>query len=191
MTPIRPPLLAILLLAACTASEPANSARADAPPASSGTWRQPVAVDGGAGATREEYLRAVGAMSLPEWAHARAEREGHPRALALAFDLNPFYQSGDFDGDGRLDVAVMVSRRATGETGVLLLHGGGSPSALVGAGEPFGNGGTDFRWMTNWRVRPDGEGSSRRDALEVVKLESAAGLIYRGGGGYRWRQTDD
>ena len=189
---------ALLLLAGCGSPEPESAARAASaetapapasPPADG--WLEPVREDGGTGAAQEEYLRAVRAASLPQWAHERARQEGHTRTFALSFALNPFFQSGDFDGDRRLDVAVLVSRRATGETGILLLHRVGTPSTVIGAGEPFGNGGADFRWMTGWRVRPQEEGSPRRDALEVVKAESAGGLIYRDDTGYRWRQTDD
>jgi hypothetical protein len=187
-------LAAAMLLGACTAPEPAPPAATVRSPADSVSpdgWYEPVRVDAGTGATRGEYLRAAQSRSLPEWAHARAQREGHTRTLALAHHLNPFYQGGDFDGDGALDVAVLVSRRATGEIGILLLPGGDTPSTLLGAGAPFGNGGADFEWMTNWSVRPKGASATPGDALEVVKLESASALVFWDGRAWQWRQLGD
>lgn len=188
---------ALVLFAACTAPESvqdtpegaAPAPAADASPADG--WYESVRVDGGTGATREQYLRAVQAFSLPEWANARARREGHTRTFALAGERNPFYQSADFDGDGQLDVAVWVVRRATGQEGILLLHGGGTPTAVIGAGESFGNGGMDFRWMTHWRVHPARDGAARGHELEVAKFESGAGTIFWDGRAYQWRQTGD
>ncbi len=159
--------------------------------AGSPSWLEPVSVDVGTGTTREQVLLALQPYNLPDWAHARARRHGLTHTLALAHHLNPFYQSGDFDGDGHLDVAVLVTRRATGEVGILLLHGGREQRVLFGAGEDFGNGGINFDWMTYWKVQPRRESGTRGDALEVIKAESASGLIYWDGSTYRWRQLGD
>lgn len=198
-----------LLVAACAPSGSAEVAQggtsgqpvvespstsAGVPPqdgAASSSWLEPVGGDVGSGGTREEYLRSVQPYSLPEWAHTLAGRQGLADSLALAAQLNPFYQSGDFDGDGQLDVAVLVSRRATGEIGILLLHAGTGQSVLLGAGREFGNGGESFDWMTNWSVRPRQEGGWRGDVLEVLKLESAGALIVWNGSAYEWQQRGD
>ena len=184
----RLPLACLALLCACATSEaePARSGAGAAASPDTASWQPPIG-----NAAGEQYTRAVQPYNLPQWAFARAEREGHARALVPALRLNPFYQSGDFDGDGRLDVAVMVARRSTGEAGILVLHGGATPTALIGAGTTFGNGGPDFRWMSNWTVRGAEPGRAAGDTLEVVKLESASGLIYREGGAYHWRQLGD
>ena len=170
----------LIVLGACAAPEP------ESVPAAPVSWEPRIGNQAG-----EEYTRAVQPYNLPRWAHARAEREGHTRTLDPALHLNPFYQSGDFDGDGRLDVAVMVARRATGQVGVLMVHGGAAPTVLIGAGTDFGNGGTDFRWMSNWTVNPAAEGGTPADALELIKLESARGVIAWDGAAYQWRQADD
>jgi predicted small lipoprotein YifL len=166
-----------------------SSAGADS--GSAGGWYPPVTVDAGSGASREEYLLAVHPHSLPAWAVERAERDGSAAGLVPSTDLNPFYQSGDFDGDGLLDIAILVAARATGELGVLFVHGGATATRLVGAGVDFGNGGTDFEWMTNWRVVPRQLRAANADALEVIKLESASGLIHWTGSAYAWRQLGD
>lgn len=168
------------------APAPAPSAAQAPPPPDTAAWQPVIGNQAG-----EQYLRAVQPYNLPEWAYARAEREGHTRELVPVLRLNPFYQAGDFDGDGRLDVAVMVARRATGEQGILLLHGGPTPTVLIGAGAEFGNGGLDFRWMTNWMVHAAEPGGAAGDTLAVIKLESGGGLVYRAAGAYHWRQFGD
>lgn len=168
------------------APEPARSAAEVQPPADTAAWQPVIGNQAG-----EPYLRAVQPYNLPRWAYARAEREGHTRQLVPVLRLNPFYQAGDFDADGRLDVAVLVARRATGEQGILLLHGGRTPTALIGAGTAFGNGGPDYRWMTNWTVHGAEPGRAAGDTLAVIKLESGGGLLYRAAGAYHWRQFGD
>lgn len=197
----------LLLVGSCMAADPSGEPyrNADAPPpaaaaasappaitdASARSWQEPVSEDVGSGATREQYLRAVQPFSFPEWAHTLARDQGLPDSLALAQHLNPFYQSGDFDGDGTLDVAALVLRRTTDEIGILLLHSGSGEIFVLGAGQAFGNGGTNFDWMTNWRVPPKHEHNGRADALEVIKLESGSAILYWDGTAYRWRQLGD
>src|SRR5437867_13140757 len=39
----------------------------------------------------------------------------------VAFRLNPSYLRGDFNGDGKIDVAVLVKQRPTGKTGIAII----------------------------------------------------------------------
>jgi hypothetical protein len=135
---------------------------------------------------------------LPAWA-------GKPWAVAAATNrveisgaVNPFYQRGDFDGDGKADLAILVRDKATGKIGILMLHRAGKP-VLLGAGRPFGNGGDDFAWIDRWSV-DDGGSNPRRggpaasapvDALWVAKEGAASALIRYRGHGYVWRQQGD
>ena len=36
--------------------------------------------------------------------------------------MNPFYLEGDFNGDGALDVAVLIKERGTGKHGIAVVH---------------------------------------------------------------------
>ena len=65
----------------------------------------------------------------------------------VAFRLDPFYLRGDFNGDGKIDVAVLVKQRSTGKLGIAIVHGGTSQVTILGAGNAIGNGGDDFEWM--------------------------------------------
>ena len=136
---------------------------------------------------------------LPAWAAkpwAAASAASHVELFA---GLNPFYQRGDFDGDGRADLAILVRDKATGKIGILVLHRVGKP-ALLGAGRAFGNGGDDFAWLDQWSVDDsaanprrgnDASIKHRADALWIAKEGSASALIAYRNGKYVWRQQGD
>lgn len=139
-------------------------------------------------------LPVAATSSLPPWAAASlGEREIRDR-LDLLMTRNPFVVTGDFDGDGRLDVAVAVRDRASGKRGILILSRARRP-VLLGAGTAFGNGGDDFDWLDAWRT--DELGADRppaargRFAIHVEKMDAASAWIYWDGRRYRWHQLGD
>jgi len=97
--------------------------------------------------------------------------------------VNPSYLDGDFNGDGKIEVAVLVKQRSTGKLGIAIIHGGTGKVAILGAGNGIGNGGDDFEWMDYWQLYPKGRTSEttapqlRGDALLVGKSEAASTLI--------------
>ena len=115
--------------------------------------------------------------------------------------LIPSYLQGDFNGDGNIDVAVLVKQRATGKLGIAIVHGGMGKATILGAGTAIGNGGDDFAWMDSWQVyaknraaHAAGEASVLRlrgDALLVKILDAASALIYWNGEKYVWLQQGD
>jgi hypothetical protein len=141
------------------------------------------------------------AQSIPRWAAPAFESPAFGKDYALSVRLNPFLLQGDFDGDGRLDVAVLVERRRSGADGIAILHAASKQPIVLGAGRSFGNGGDDWSWMDAWSVVPrssperEGEGATdphaKGDALRVEKLESAGALVYWDGARLRWRQQGD
>ena len=132
------------------------------------------------------------APSLPDWARERLHSPAFRRDYAVSTHLEPAVLSGDFDGDGRPDVAVLVTRRATGAHGIAFLHAGSSRAWVVGAGHELGNGGDDFSWMDAWSVQPRGALPGQRgDALLVEQREAASALLYWDGAAWRWHQQGD
>ena len=140
--------------------------------------------------------------SIPAFAQKRFKASSLSRNVGISYALNPFYQSGDFDGDGNLDVALVVKDKASGKVGIVIVHSGTRPAALLGAGTPWmGDRKYDFNWMDAWQVCPKGpvgqgvgEGKPpilKGDAILAIKTESASGLIYWTGSTYRWYQQGD
>lgn len=131
--------------------------------------------------------------SLPPWGRKALEAPAFAEKYALENRLNPFFQQGDFDGDGRLDVAVLITERSSGKHGVALVRRAAAAPVVVGAGRDFGNGGDDWSWMDVWRIE-DGAtttpGKPRHELL-AEKSESGGGLIWWDGRAFRWRQAGD
>ncbi len=94
---------------------------------------------------------------LPAWAARPWAGASATGQLEIFGGINPFFQRGDFDGDGLADLAILVRQKATGKIGILFLHRKGG-RALLGAGRAFGNGGDDFAWMDLWSVEDRGPG---------------------------------
>ena len=119
----------------------------------------------------------------------------------LSFRMNPSYLEGDFNGDGKMDVAVLVKERSAGKLGIAIVHGTTGKVTILGAGSGIGNGGDDFEWMDSWQVYPKtrathaagetGVPHLRGDALLVEKSEAASALIYWNGKRYVWSQQGD
>jgi hypothetical protein len=119
----------------------------------------------------------------------------------LSFHINPFHLSGDFNGDGNIDVAVLVKQRSTGKVGIAIVHSATDKITILGAGTAIGNGGDNFEWMDSWQVyskdrmaREFGKANIRQlrgDALFLEKTEAASALIYWNGKRYVWSQQGD
>jgi len=101
----------------------------------------------GASAAGTDDLPFQLSSSLPESILRVLENDPKAKQYALVAHLNPFYLHGDFNGDGRTDVAVLVKNKESGKIGVAILHSGARSAIILGAGRDFGNGGDDFRWM--------------------------------------------
>ncbi|HKY71880.1 MAG TPA: hypothetical protein VJL88_08160 [Nitrospira sp.] len=140
--------------------------------------------------------------SMPVWASSIFTGPAFLDDFMLSSRLNPYLVYGDFNGDGALDIAVLIRRRSDGFQGIGILHGGDTKPIILGAGNAIGNGGDNFDWLGAWSVYPKGpveksvyeEGPPpqiRGDLLFVEKLESASGLIYWDGSAYRWYQQGD
>jgi len=118
----------------------------------------------------------------------------NPAPEAAAIDA--CVRRGDFDGDGRPDVAVLVVEAAEPRRKGIALLTSDAERSLLGAGNAVGNGGADFSWMDAWRVSKKAEttrliGRAAGDGLIVEKAESASGLIGIVAGRPQWAQWSD
>jgi len=93
--------------------------------------------------------------ALPDWARPAWRDVSAAAGLRLveaSSSALPPLLYGDFDGDGKRDVAVLVVQVRTQRRGMVLLHRGATRTTRIGAGVSFGNGGDDFAWMNHWAV---------------------------------------
>ena len=135
---------------------------------------------------------------IPELIDKAIANESLAKKYELSYRIRPSYLRGDFDGDGKIDVAVVVKERSMGKIGIAIINGATDKVTILGAGTPIGNGGDDFEWMDTWEIYPKdriASGTSvpkrRGDALLVSKSEAASALIYWNGKRYVWGQQGD
>lgn len=144
---------------------------------------------------------------LPDWTEELLSDDKFKIDYHLSTFINPFYLEADFNADGNLDIVVAIERKKDGKKGFLILHGQTKQAFQIGAGIKFDNGGDDFNWMDIWKIHrnlnahrltfKDGDidGSEtlklKSAGIDVLKSESAGGLIYWDGGSYKWAQTRD
>ena len=135
---------------------------------------------------------------IPEVINRATANGSLAKTYELSYRMNPFYLRGDFNGDGKIDVAVLVKERSTGKIGIAIINGATDKVTVVGAGTAIGNGGDDFEWMDSWEMYSKDRVSSgtgirklRGDALLVSKSEAASALIYWNGKHYAWLQQGD
>jgi len=140
-------------------------------------------------------------QSIPKWASEAFRKPEFTKDYLLSARLNPFLLQGDFNGDGKLDLAILISRRGSEAQGIAILFAGATHPEVIGAGHAIANGGDDLSWMNAWSVFSKGtvpRGADkaaspqlRGDALLVEKLESASAIVYWDGAAYRWYQQGD
>src|SRR5258708_32106545 len=81
---------------------------------------------------------------VPE-AVKKALTNGSPgKEYDLSFRITPAYAEGAFNGDGKMDVAVLITERSTGQLGIAIVHGSTGKMTILRAGIGAGNGGDDF-----------------------------------------------
>ena len=138
-------------------------------------------------------------VQLPSWAEQMWLTLSQSSNLQLSTRLNPCMWQGDFNGDGRADLAFLVAHTGNKKEGIAFLLQGRKP-LVVGAGTDFGNGGDDFSWMDLCYVEGRGtkhgtyKGESvslQSDGLVVAKESSASALIYLRKGKLQWCQYGD
>jgi hypothetical protein len=139
--------------------------------------------------------------NIPEVVTRLFKKQGIASQFDISLELNPFYLRGDFDGDGKPDIAVLVREKNTRKIGIAICNSQGNKVVVVGAGRKCGNGSDDFVWMDVWAVYPKGSvrmGVGERsvpvlrgEALYVAKSESCSALIYWNGKDYVWYQQAD
>jgi len=117
--------------------------------------------------------------TVPESVAELFKTTGFDKRFDFSTRLEPSYLRGDFDGDGKTDVAILVKQKSSGKIGIAVCHSSTKKIVLIGAGTSVGNGGDNFDWMDIWRVTPKAAASGKvgkavplmkGDALHVEKM---------------------
>lgn len=124
---------------------------------------------------------------VPDTIWSVATRAGLDSVYAISMSLQaPPYITGDFDGDGVTDAAVLVERRATGKLGIAIVHRGTRKVTVLGAGSGSA-GPDDLDGLNQWDsflkgstptiVNPYRPNASLiGDALWIARNDSAGGF---------------
>lgn len=154
-------------------------------------------------------------MDPPRWAAKQMKLSGiepwpgddDGAPYIISRHLPTYLVEGDFDGDKKMDIAVLVRRKVDEKFGIAVLLRSGTAATVLGAGTRFGGGGEDFRWMDSWSARGQ-EGFSKqaqsawkgpapkstRDGLVVAKSgarNARSGLICYDGSAFVWFPVTD
>ncbi len=130
--------------------------------------------------------------NIPSLARKVFNDSGLYNKYEFTYHLNPFYLRGDFNGDSKPDIAILIKETKTKKIGILVIHSDSRHFFILGAGSKIGNGGDDFRWLGVWTIRTNIEEKNQKgEGIYVEKPESAGGLIYWTGDQYVWRQRGD
>jgi len=146
-------------------------------------------------------------MDPPRWAVKEMKASGIENwpgdddgaAYSVSRHLPTYLVEGDFDGDSKMDLAILVRRKADEKFGIAVLLRSGTKAEIMGAGDRFGNGGADFRWMDTWSARGQDDfpkeaqttwkgapAKTKRDGIVVAKGGAARGLIVYDGSKFAW-----
>ena len=102
------------------------------------------------------YQKWTHEWNTPDWVRRIFREKKLDRRYSFSYHLNPFYLRGDFNGDRKPDIAILIKELKTGKKGISVFHVGKNEVFVLGAGTSIGNGGDDFKWLDVWSVYPKG-----------------------------------
>jgi len=119
------------------------------------------------------------------------------KSYKIDFRVNPFYLRGDFDGDGKPDMAVMVLGPHSKSTGLAICQGNGKRFVLgAGSQPPFSNKRDDNFLSSDWEAVTANAfrkllydqklGALAKGEVIVLNWEDGSGYIYWDGSRYCW-----
>ncbi|TYZ06022.1 hypothetical protein FY528_19870 [Hymenobacter lutimineralis] len=141
--------------------------------------------------------------ALPAWAQAQWQQQKLEQTSSRRNYLHGAFLQADFNGDGKVDIAIPAARRTTGSQGVIIFHQGLPTPFIIGTTSnpadelPKGN----LAWANQWRLFTKQETyevyldkqetlrerpiTLRYPAIEFSDGEKG-GVLYWTGTRYRW-----
>ena len=144
--------------------------------------------------------------NIPKWVRTEFSAQHLGDRYSVIYQLYPYYLKGDFNGDGRRDVAIQIAESKSGKIGIAIFHTKkpqaiSVPVSIFGAGNHFSGAGDDFKWVNIWDIvdrKQASDGSERKkiptfegDVISIRKRDSTGGLIYWDGKKYAWYKIKD
>lgn len=141
---------------------------------------------------------------IPKWVRDTYFAEHLDNRYTIIYRLYPTFLKGDFNADGRRDIAIQVREIRSGKIGIAVFHGKRPQAlavhvAILGAGSDVGGAGTDLKWANIWRtatspgVAPPPSKSAaaptHATALRLEKRNGMKGIIYWTGKKYEWMRV--
>jgi hypothetical protein len=117
------------------------------------------------------------------------------RGIQINAGINPFYISGDYDGDGFTDFAIQVKATKSGSEGILFCFAS-RPSILLGAGEPVVWPQNDSWPFDSWMLIRKGSKhlsiypKIKFDTVALIKADEGGGLLYWDGSKFLWQREE-
>jgi hypothetical protein len=68
---------------------------------------------------------------IPESVQTAIKNGSLGEKYEVSFHLSPFYLRGDFNGDGKIDVAALVKQRSTGKLGIAIVDGEAEKATIL------------------------------------------------------------
>ncbi len=131
---------------------------------------------------------------LPKGVYTALVGSGFFDSYEVYFEMSPFFQRGDFNGDGEFDIAIQVICKTSRKRGIVFLHNNDLNYHIIGAGKKFGDLGDDFSWLKKWRIDSyslqQSRVSARAEALILDNPDFPKSLVFLGSRGYETRGLD-
>jgi hypothetical protein len=143
--------------------------------------------------------------NIPRWIRTEFSNRNLDERYIIIFELFPYTLQGDFNGDGKRDVAIQVQDKRTGKNGIAIFHGKktqviSTAITILGAGNDLGKAGTNFQWVNIWGILKHRDlaqqfGKNRPaeiegDIITIAKRDSMNGMIYWDGRKYNYFQDN-
>ena len=143
--------------------------------------------------SQDSYKKWIQNQNIPPEIRLIFKSQKIDQEYKISFHLNPFYIRGDFNSDGKIDVAILIEELKSYKKGIAIVNLESLQVKVLGAGKNFGNGGDDFSWMNMWTVRSkqDEKSGLQVESIFVAKAESASAEIKWKEDTYLWYQEGD
>ncbi len=137
----------------------------------------------------EETFSEARYDDLPKGVYTSLVGSGFFDKYEVYFEMTPFFQRGDFNGDGEFDIAIQVVSKTSRKRGIVFLHSSDLNYYVIGAGKQFGDLGDDFSWLNKWRIDSfslqQNRISARAEALILDNPDFPKSLVYFDGKRYQ------